>query len=103
MHDRFLEDLRVKDIADAVGVHATHLARCFRATYGASLGDYLRNLRLGWAAARLVGSDDAISIIAREAGFSDQAHFTRAFTRYAGEPPSRFRRSRLGETGPSSR
>jgi AraC family transcriptional regulator len=96
IHDRFLEDLRVGYIAETVGIHPVHLARRFRVVYGASLGDYLRRLRLGWAASRLLGSDDPISIIAGQAGFSDQAHFTRAFSRYAGQPPNRFRKSRLG-------
>jgi AraC family transcriptional regulator len=99
VRDRFLEDLRLGDVADAVGVHPAHLARGFRNGYGAPLGDFVRRLRLGWAASRLVGSVDPISVIARQAGFSDQAHFTRAFSRYAGLPPNQFRRSRVGGHG----
>ena len=41
------------ELANAVGVHPTHLARAFRARYGTSVGEYGRRVRLAWAAAEL--------------------------------------------------
>lgn len=98
VHDRFLEPLRVAEVADAVGVHRVHLARAFRRWYRAPIGSYLRDLRLDWAARRLIESDEPLPVLALRAGFADQSHFTRAFRRFAGTPPGRYRarRGRIG-------
>jgi transcriptional regulator GlxA family with amidase domain len=75
-------------------VHPAHLTRVFRRYHGTSPGQYLRRLRLEWAADRLLTGPDPVSRVALQAGFADQAHFTRAFTRRWGLPPGRYRASR---------
>lgn len=93
VHANALDRLRVAEIAAEVGVHPSHLARSFRRHFGTTLGGYHRQLRLRWAADRLADSELSIAEIALRAGFADQSHFTRAFRRYTGEPPGRFRRA----------
>jgi AraC family transcriptional regulator len=90
---RTCESVRLGELAAAVGVSPTHLARAFRVHYGLSVGEYGRRLRLEAAAAELACSDRPLAAIAAEAGFADQSHFTRLFTRYAGTTPARYRRS----------
>jgi len=92
MHAHFLEPLGAAAIAREAGVHPVHLARVFRRHTGVSLGTYMRELRLERAAARLADSEDPISDIALECGFTDQAHFTRAFRSRTGTTPNRYRR-----------
>lgn len=91
---RGLGGLRLRDVAAAAGVHPSHLTRAFRRYFGESLGEYARRLRIDWAATELWRTDDAISDIALEAGFSDQSHFTRAFRRAYGRTPAGYRRER---------
>lgn len=91
LHDRSPEAHTLTELADAVGVHPVHLARSFRRAFGMTVGEYARHLRLEWAAARLTASDDSLAEIAVRSGFADQSHFTRAFRRYAGVPPGRYR------------
>ncbi len=79
------------ELADAVGVHPTHLARAFRAHYGVSVGEYGRRVRLEWAAAEIAGGDTPLAIIAAQAGFADQSHFTRLFKHHVGITPARYR------------
>jgi AraC family transcriptional regulator len=79
------------ELADAVGVHPTHLARAFRAQYGVSVGEYGRCLRLEWAAAEIAGGDAPLALIATQAGFADQSHFTRLFKHHVGTTPARYR------------
>jgi AraC family transcriptional regulator len=79
------------ELADAVGVHPTHLARAFRARHGVSVGEYGRRVRVAWASAELAASDRPLAMIAAQAGFADQGHFTRLFRRYVGTTPSRYR------------
>jgi AraC-like DNA-binding protein len=45
------------ELADAVGVHPTHLARVFRARYGVSVGEYGRRVRLAWAATEVARTE----------------------------------------------
>jgi AraC family transcriptional regulator len=93
LHDRYRENLRLAEVAEAVGVHPVHLAQAFRRRYGTPVGTYARELRLAWAAGRLADSDDGIAQIALEAGFFDQSHFTRAFKRHFGRTPLAYRRA----------
>ena len=93
LHDQYREQLRLAEVADAVGVHPVHLARVFRLKYGTPVGAYVRGLRLTWAAGRLTDSEDAIAQIAHEAGFFDQSHFTRTFRRHFGLTPQAYRRA----------
>jgi AraC-like DNA-binding protein len=90
---RFMERLQVADLASEVGVHPVHLARVFRAHFGQSLGQYMRQLRLDWAATQLTTSDVALSDLADMAGFADQSHFTRAFKCHTGLTPAQYRHS----------
>jgi AraC family transcriptional regulator len=78
------------DLAKRAGVHPVHLARQFKRTYGQTVGEYNRAVRLDWAAEQLNG-DVPICRLALDAGFADQSHFTRAFRRYTGVTPGRYR------------
>jgi AraC family transcriptional regulator len=92
LHDRFLESLRITELAAIAEVHPVHLARVFRAWYGVTPGIYLRQLRLEWASKELTGAGRAsLSRIATAAGFADQSHFTRTFKQYFGVSPGRLR------------
>jgi AraC family transcriptional regulator len=94
LRERFLDGVLLEDLARAAGVHRVHLVRTFRQHYGTSPGEYLRTLRLQWAAERLTRSDDSLGLIAHEAGFTDQSHFSRLFRRLTGITPGRYRQSR---------
>ena len=88
---RVPETMTLSDVADAVGVHPVHLARAFRSRFGVSVGEYARTLRLEWATRELAEGDSPLVEVAAGAGFADQSHFTRAFRRYAGTTPARYR------------
>jgi AraC family transcriptional regulator len=89
--ERFLTPLRVGEIADAVHVHPTHLARVFRLHHGETIGRRVRRLRLDWAKARLIESDEALREIAVSAGFAHQSHFNRVFKQATGLTPASYR------------
>lgn len=78
------------ELAALAGVHRAHLARSFAARYGVSVGEYERRVRLAGAAARLARDGEPLARVAREAGFADQAHLTRWFTRVLGTTPGAF-------------
>lgn len=94
VHSRFRENLRIGEIAQAADVHAAHLAAVFRRVHRMPLGNYIRRLRVDWAAEQLATTDLPISAVAAKAGFADQAHLTRWFRRVTGATPAAYRRAR---------
>jgi AraC family transcriptional regulator len=82
---------RLEELAQLAGVHMGHLTRAFRKAFGSSIGDYARAVRLARAAQRLQEDDAALAIVAAEAGFADQSHFTRLFRRQFGCTPRSYR------------
>jgi AraC family transcriptional regulator len=88
---RFAEKLTLAALAAEVGVHPVHLARAFRRHYGASVGEQVRALRLQWAREE-VAHGGSLAEIAIRAGFADQSHFTKAFSRAFGVGPAEYRR-----------
>jgi AraC family transcriptional regulator len=78
--------------AECAGVHPHYLARLFRRHFGESIGRYLRQLRLEFAAEQLTRSSQTIGEIAAAAGFADQSHLAHAFQREYGLSPAEFRR-----------
>ena len=80
-------------LAESVGVHPVTLARAFRRTFGCTVGEYVRNLRIERAAQQLADTDLSLAEIALAGGFSDQSHFSNLFRRHTGLSPFRFRRA----------
>ncbi|MFN0181855.1 MAG: AraC family transcriptional regulator [Gemmatimonadales bacterium] len=92
LRDGGVERLRIADLAREAGVHPTHLAREFRARHRRSLGGFLLERRLEWAAHQLRATRRPVAEIALEAGFADQSHFTRRFREYSCSTPARYRK-----------
>jgi AraC family transcriptional regulator len=93
LHDDPLMSPSLGELAKLADVHPAHLARTFRRVHGVSVGEYLRNLRVGLARQALRDRQLSIADIATQAGFTDQSHFAKVFRRQTGQTPSDFRRS----------
>lgn len=91
LRERNADRIGVGELADAVGVHPAHVARVFRARHGISVGEYARRLRLERAATLVARTDTPLAVVARQAGFADQSHFTRVFKQRVGVTPARYR------------
>jgi AraC family transcriptional regulator len=79
-------------LARVAGVHGTHLARAFHRHMSCTVTEYVRRLRIEWALEHVARGDAPLADVALEAGFADQAHFTRVFRRETGSTPSEYRR-----------
>jgi AraC family transcriptional regulator len=90
----FMLSFTVDDLAHSAGVHPVHLSRVFRRKHGCTIGEYVRRLRVEFAAKQLVTSETALSDIALTAGFADQSHFTNTFKSHFGFTPAAYRRLR---------
>ena len=94
LHAHRLDRIRLGEVARTVGVHPSRLAHEFRSQYGQSPGEYVRRLRLEWAAEQLRQDDANLADVAIRAGFYDQSHFSRMFRRLFGVAPATWRRAR---------
>ena len=92
LRENFSEPPGLNELAKAVDVHPTHLARVFRQYERCTVGDYIREVRVDYAHRRLLTSNEPLIEIALAAGFADQTHFTRSFKRVTGMTPAEYRR-----------
>jgi len=92
LHAHFTERLTLGRVARIARVHPVHLCRDFPRRFGVTMGEYLRALRVDWAARQLAGTDRPIADIALDAGFASQAHLTRELKRSLGTTPAAYRR-----------
>jgi AraC-like DNA-binding protein len=86
--------LSLRQLAQDAAMSPYHFLRTFRAVAGVTPHQYLLHTRLQRAAARLRCSDDKISAIATDAGFTDLSTFNRRFRRVLGSSPSAYRARR---------
>lgn len=92
LDEEYTADLTAADLAAAAGTSRFAVYRAFRETYGLSPSDYQRQARLRYAR-RLIGAGCGIAEAAAAAGFADQSHLTRWFTRCYGVTPGAYRQA----------
>lgn len=89
---RLEEPWTLTGVAEALGVNASYLVRLFRAHTGLAPFQYLRRLRLERAAGLLLAQSLTVTEVMLRVGFSDSAHFARAFKAQFGDSPRAFRK-----------
>ena len=75
----YMEEIRLAQLAEIAGMT------------GRNLSDYIIDIRLGYAARKLVDTNHSISEISFECGFNNLSNFNRIFKRKKGYSPSEFR------------
>ena len=83
--------LTLEDVASTVGLSSFHLLRVFKRAVGVTPHQYLMRVRLLRAIALLRDTDQRVTAIAYDAGWSDLSNFTRTFRREIGCSPGQFR------------
>ena len=84
--------LTLEDISRKAAMSQSTLYRVFMKAVGMSPVNYVISQRLALAKQLLADSDEEISSIAQQSGFSDSNYFSRLFHRHAGQTPSDYRR-----------
>jgi AraC-like DNA-binding protein len=88
----YLDDVTASDLAAATGRSRFSVHRAFTHFYGMAPSDYQRQLRLR-AARRLISQGLPLSEAAAQAGFADQSHLSRWFSRCYGVTPGGYQRA----------
>jgi AraC family transcriptional regulator len=94
LHANFSDSIALETVAEIADVHPVHLARVFRLQTGATIGEYVRRLRIEFACQRISASNDSLTEIALTAGFNDQSHFARTFKNHLGITPGEYKKKK---------
>lgn len=86
------EDIRLNDLAAVACLSPHHFSRVFKTTTGRPPTVYLLERRIERAKQLLQTTDDTLSAIAFQCGFSSQSHMTTAFRRLLGITPAKVRK-----------
>lgn len=86
------ESWKLIDLAKLVNVHPVHLSRHFPKYFNATLGDYIRIIKVQKALSLLPEKYMSLTEIAAECGFADQSHFIRSFKDYHQLTPLHYRK-----------
>jgi AraC family transcriptional regulator len=90
----------VAELAALVRQSEAHFSRNFKRTFGEPPHAFVIRRRLEFAADYMVQTDAALTTIALQCGFADQAHLSRAFRQATGLSPAVWRRTcRTGDQG----
>ena len=82
----------IESIAAEVTMSRAAFARRFSSLVGEAPLAYLTRWRLNLAAQQLRDTNQPIAAVAAQVGYSSEYAFSRAFTRFHGQPPGRYRR-----------
>jgi AraC-like DNA-binding protein len=86
------EPIRLKDLADVLGMSEEHFCRFFKKTMKRSPVSYMNEYRMQQAKILLADSDSKILDIALQVGFDNLSYFITVFKNYCGLTPSQYRK-----------
>ncbi len=95
MKERIGDELALDHIARDSGLSRPHFFKLFRQNVGLTPNMYLNTLRMETSLERITMTQDSITDIGLDLGFSSQASFTRFFTSNVGIPPTNYRRATM--------
>ena len=88
---RYAESLSLERLAQMLYTSPYHLCRVFRQESGQTIHDYLNQLRLHASLEPVAARDASLTELSLALGFANPSHFTAAFRRAFGVPPSQLR------------
>ena len=83
----------LESLAGAFGLNPQYVSRLFKAEVGEQFSKYLEALRLNQAETRLSETSTGLEEIAFSVGYQSMNSFYKAFRRYHGMSPAKFRRN----------
>lgn len=93
INKHYAEDLNLDNISDIACMSKYHLCRKFKEATGATLLQYINNVRLTKVHSMLINTDMPIEEIAECTGFSSSMQLTRVFKSVYNIPPRTFRKN----------
>ncbi|WP_276356709.1 response regulator transcription factor [Cohnella caldifontis] len=93
IQDNLHREMSRDEIAAAVYRNPAYVSRLFRKETGMSLWDYITHAKIERAKERLAGTNDKISDIASELGYTHFSYFAKLFRKMTGATPQDYRKN----------
>lgn len=93
IEDNLIEDLELEKVAKKVCVSSFYFQKAFSMLCGYTVGEYIRQRRLGQAGIDVATTNEKIIDIAIKYGYDSPDSFTKAFTRFHGNTPTAIRKN----------
>jgi AraC-like DNA-binding protein len=87
IYERHAQKLTLKDLAEMEHLNEFYVSHIIKESTGMSFQELLGFARVEWSEIPLLDSNNAVSKIARQVGFSGTALYEKHFTRWFGHPP----------------
>lgn len=91
LHDNYMQNVSLQELADLVALTPWYFLRQFKAHYHVTPHQMLMAIRL-WRAKQFLSQGIPAAEVAAVSGLTDQSHLTRAFTRRYGITPVRYQK-----------
>ena len=92
LQQHYDEDLSLKDLANLFFITPTYLSKWFKDKTGATITQFVENLRMERARELLEYTSLSVGEIGRRVGYEDSNYFSRVFKKIYGIPPSKWPR-----------
>lgn len=92
IEENITEDLKINDIAKHTCISPFYFQKGFAMLCGLTVGEYIRKRKLSLAGDDIIMSNKKIIDIALKYGYDSPDSFTKAFTRFHGDTPSKIRK-----------
>ena len=93
IHQHYADSISRADLARHVALSEDYLTACFRKELGVTPITYVNRYRVKQAKQLLTDTDQSVTEIALEVGFSDSGYFSRVFRREVGLSPEAYRQA----------
>jgi len=91
INDSWNQPLTLATLSAQLDIHPVTVSKYFPRYFGCSLGEYRRRIRVERALSLVRSTQQSLTRIAYECGFTDQAHFTKTFRHITGLLPKHYR------------
>ena len=91
INSNYASKISLNDVAESVFLNKTYLCQLFKKQLGIGFNEYLENARINKAKELMSTTDDNITQIAIDVGYSSQSYFTKVFKKKTGMSPSYYK------------
>ena len=88
--------IKLYELALLTRLTASYFSRAFKLSFGMAPQEYIALRRMNLACILMLTTDQPLCQVALACGLSDQAQFSKVFSRVFGQPPGAWRRDRRG-------
>ncbi len=96
MRDHLGQSLQLADLAAVAEMSPNHFSGAFRKVTGSPPCHFFTQLKVRRACELLDSTQQSVSSVARDVGFTDQFHFSRVFKQIVGQSPMKYREAVKG-------